>query len=259
MLSIEKIKTFYPERLHHFDRFLFREYLQHKILEIVFESGFGSKLCFLGGTCLRIVHDNQRFSEDLDFDNLGLEKEDFERVVESIKRELEREGYTIEIRNVFRGAFHCFIKFPYILYENKLSGHRDEKVLIKLDAQAQRFSFQPETYILNKFDVFTPIYTTPLDILLAQKLFTICNRPRPKGRDFFDVTFLLPRTKPSYDYLTQKMEIRNGTQLREKILMACENINFDDMVADVRAFLFYPKDEKKIKLFTEYFKQVELD
>ncbi|MGI4871815.1 MAG: nucleotidyl transferase AbiEii/AbiGii toxin family protein [Janthinobacterium lividum] len=34
----------------------------------------GRPLLFPGGTCLRIVHGNQRFSEDLDFDNSGLRR-----------------------------------------------------------------------------------------------------------------------------------------------------------------------------------------
>ena len=62
MLSLKEIKTFYPESLRPFERFILREYLQYKILEIIFESPFANKLAFLGGTCLRIIYDNSRFS-----------------------------------------------------------------------------------------------------------------------------------------------------------------------------------------------------
>jgi predicted nucleotidyltransferase component of viral defense system len=41
-------------------------------MQNVFESKFASKLVFIGGIYLRIVHQNQRFSEDIDFDNFGL-------------------------------------------------------------------------------------------------------------------------------------------------------------------------------------------
>jgi len=64
MLGIDEIQKFFPESLHTFKRFMLREYLQYKILQIVFEGSFGNKLIFLGGTCLRIVHGNLRFSED---------------------------------------------------------------------------------------------------------------------------------------------------------------------------------------------------
>ena len=258
MLSLEEIKKFYPESLQSSGRFLLREYLQYKILEIVFEGSVGAQWCFLGGTCLRIVHGNNRFSEDLDFDNFNLSREDFESIGGLIEKQLRRQGFEVEIRNVFKGAFHCYIKFPNLLYESGLSGHREEKILIQLDTEPQHFDFQPESHVLNKFDVFTNILTTPIDILLSQKLYAICNRPRPKGRDFFDVSFLLPRTKPNYGYLEQKMGIATPKDLKGAVLEACQTIDFEAMVKDVQAFLFNAKDEKRIRLFNEYFKQVEL-
>jgi|GEM_PF-6957673 len=39
---------------------------------------------FAGGTCRRIVHDNQRFSEDLDFDNTGITKADVDALSQLI-------------------------------------------------------------------------------------------------------------------------------------------------------------------------------
>ncbi len=258
MLTLDEIKQFYTEDLHSFDRFLLREYLQYKILEIVFDSAYGNKLCFIGGTCLRIVHNNNRFSEDLDFDNFNLSKEDFEAIADIIKRQLELDGYEIEMRNVFKGAFHCYIRFPKILHESGLSGHLEEKILIQLDTEPQHFEFEPEAYILNKFDVFTSILTTPIDILLAQKFYAICNRNRPKGRDFFDVLFLLPKTKPNYNYLQQKMDISDGKALKEKVLEVCAGINFQELTQDVSPFLFHSKDEKRIALFADYIKQEQL-
>jgi len=58
MLNLKEIENAYPENLRKFRRFILREYLQYKILEIVFVSEFSDKLCFMGGTCLRIVHNN---------------------------------------------------------------------------------------------------------------------------------------------------------------------------------------------------------
>ena len=72
MLNLEQIQEFYPEHLRPFRNFLLREYLQHKILNIVYNSESGRKMVFMGGTALRLTLNNQRFSEDLDFDNLGL-------------------------------------------------------------------------------------------------------------------------------------------------------------------------------------------
>jgi predicted nucleotidyltransferase component of viral defense system len=255
MISIQEIQKYYPPHLSQYKHFILREYLQYKILEIIFESKFEHKLCFLGGTCLRIVYDNTRFSEDLDFDNFNLSETNFIEISKSIEKHLAREGYDVEVRNVLKGAFHCYIKFPKLLFGESLTGHIEEKILIQLDTEPQHFEFQPRPFILNKFDVFTKINITPLDILLAQKIYALLNRKRKKGRDFFDIVFLLKTTRPNYDYLTQKMGIQNEKQLKENILMVCAKTDLTEMAKDVEPFLFTPGDSKHIELFEDYIKQ----
>ena len=259
MLSLQEIEKDYPENLQGFKRFIIREYLQYKILQIIFDqSTYANKLCFLGGTCLRLVHGNNRFSEDLDFDNFNLTEENFGAISVVIQKALEKEGYEIEVRNVCKGAFHCYIRFPELLYKEGISGHREEKILIQLDTEPQHFDFEPERYILNKFDIFTEILTTPSDILLAQKFYAILNRKRSKGRDFYDAVFLLGKTKPNYAYLELKLKIKSPNDLKERLLLICSEINLNDMARDVAPFLFNPTDEKKVKLFADYIKQVDL-
>lgn len=238
---------------------MIREYLQYKILEIIFENAtYAHKLSFLGGTCLRIVHGNNRFSEDLDFDNFNLSEQNFEAISGTISKELQKEGYEIEIKNVLKGAFHCYIRFPELLFKEGLTGHKEEKILIQLDTEPQHFDFDPERHLLNKFDIFTEILATPLDILLAQKFYAILNRKRSKGRDFYDAVFLLSLTKPNYDYLRLKTEIGSSQQLKAAILHRCEGIKMGEMARDVAPFLFNPRDEKKVRLFVQYMHQVEL-
>lgn len=259
MLALSEIIKYYPKNLRGFQRFIIREYLQYKILQIIFDNtSYANKLCFLGGTCLRLVHENTRFSEDLDFDNFDLTPEDFEGISSFIASDLKKEGYEVEIRNVIKGAFHCYIRFPEILYKEGLSGHKEEKILIQLDTEPQHFDFEPDRHILNKFDVFTEILTTPKDVLLAQKFYAILNRPRQKGRDFFDVVFLLNKTKPNYDYLKLKLNIDSPNDLRAAILERCSKVDMAEMASDVAPFLFDAKDEKRVRLFEAYLKQVEL-
>lgn len=259
MLSLTEIEKYYPDYLKGFKRFIIREYLQYKILQVVFDnSSYANKLCFLGGTCLRLIHENTRFSEDLDFDNFNLSEQDFESISSVINKDLEKEGYEVEIKNTYKGAFHCYIRFPELLFKEGLSGHREEKILIQLDTEPQHFDFKPERHILNKFDVFTEILTTPQEILLAQKFYAILNRPRPKGRDFFDVVFLLGKTKPNYDYIKLKLDIDSPKDLKSAILKRCNEIDMAEMARDVAPFLFDAKEEKRVRLFVEYLKQVEL-
>ena len=154
MLDIKQIESFYPESLRPFKKNLLREYMQHKMLEAIFESEFGRKMALLGGTAARIMHGNTRFSEDLDFDKLGLNRNDFEQLISLIKKQLYLQGYKVETRNVFKGPCRSLIKIPNVLYENKISKHEDEKLLIRINMEPQDFSYMLDKITINKFDVF---------------------------------------------------------------------------------------------------------
>ena len=260
MLSINELLTYYPENQRTFQEFILREYLQCKILQIIFDHAeYANQLCFLGGTCLRIVHGNSRFSEDIDFDNFKLTAKSFQAISEIIKNGLVREGYDVEMKTVFKGAFHCHIRFPGLLFNQGLAGHKEQKILIQLDSEPQHFDFKPEKHILNKFDVFTEIPVTPLSLLLAQKFFAIINRKRSKGRDFFDVVFLLSKdVRPNYDYLKLKAGITDSKGLKEKVLDTCSKLDMKAMAKDVAPFLFKAEDAKKVEWFEKYLNQVEL-
>lgn len=258
MLTLSEIQPFFPENLHRFPRFMLREYLQYKILEIIYESPYATDLCFLGGTCLRIVHGNRRFSEDLDFDNISLAEDSFEEVADEIQIQLEREGYDVELKTVMMGAWHCHIKFPGLLYEEGLSDYQEEKILIQLDTEPQHFDYKPERFVLNRFEVFTTIFTTSLSLLMAQKIYAIINRDRNKGRDFYDLVFLMSRNiKPNYNYLKAKISISDPEALKEAILEKCRQLDMEAMAKDVEPFLFDASDIKKVIRFESVIRQYE--
>ena len=259
MLDIEQIETFYPEYLRAFKRNLLQEYLQYKILEIVFDSKFGERLSLMGGTAIHIIHGNTRFSEDLDFDNLGLNKKEFEQLANSIQKRLQLEGYKAEIKNVFKGAYRCYIRIPDILFENGLSRHKDEKLLIEIDTEPQGYTYSPEKVIINKFDVFLRINVVPMDILLAQKIYAVFKRKRAMGRDFYDAVFLFGKTEPDPGYLELKLKIKNMADLKSKLLAKCSNFNFKDLAKDVEQFLFYPSDSKRVLYFYDYIRNYEFE
>ena len=132
MLDFQQIKDQYPENMQRFERAILREYLQYKILQAVFDSNHASKLAFLGGTALRIVHSNNRFSEDIDLDNFGLSWSEFDEVIQKVKRFMTLEGFEVEIRKVAKDAYRCYLKFPALLYKQGLSPFQEEKILIQL-------------------------------------------------------------------------------------------------------------------------------
>jgi len=247
MLDFQQIQGQYPDHLRVFERALLREYLQYKILQAIFESKKAHKLAFLGGTALRIVYGNSRFSEDIDLDNFDLSWSEFEQVIQKVERFLALEGFNVEMKNVARGAYRCYMRFPDLLYEQSLSPYRQEKIIIQIDTVAQGFDYQPEVKILNKFDVFTEIRVPSLDILLSQKIYTAVSRKRPKGRDFFDITFLFSRTKPDFGFLSQKMDIDTPERLRREILERIEEYDFHQLANDVSPFLMKKEEVKRVE------------
>ena len=256
MINLQKIIKDYPPKLQAFKRNILREYFQYKILEIIFNSKYANKLAFLGGTALRIIYNNNRFSEDLDFDNFNLTKEEFTEVSEIVKKGLEQEGYETEIRQVFKGAFRCYLKLPKILFQEGLSPHEGEKILIQIDTVSHNFKYKPQREIINKFDVLTEILVTPPDILLGQKICAALGRKRAKGRDFYDIIFLWNKTRPNFDYLNFKLKIKNTKELKKELLKKAKTLDFKQLGRDLSPFLFDASETRKLELFGEVIKKM---
>ena len=252
MLELKQIELFFPEQLRHFKRNLLREYLQYKILESVFASRYGQKLVFMGGTAIHIVHGLPRFSEDLDFDNRGLTKDDFSALTQSVAKKLTLDGYVVQTGTSFKGAFSADIKVVEVLFDEGFSGHQDEKILIKIDTEPQNFKYSAERVVINKFDVFTSISVVPVDILLAQKFYAILARKRAMGRDFYDAVFLAGKTEPDFMYLKERAGIEDKKMLKLALLERCAKLDLKLLSRDVEQLVFSPADSKKVPLFIEY-------
>jgi predicted nucleotidyltransferase component of viral defense system len=126
MLSLTRIKAQYPAALQPFRRFILREYIQHKLLQLIHDSPLGDRFFFLGGTCLRIVHGNSRFSEDLDFDDTAATAAtaaEFGELAAVVVRSMELEGYEGDMKMVLKDAYHCHVR----LLELRFSGHREAR------------------------------------------------------------------------------------------------------------------------------------
>ena len=255
MLDLKQIESFYPENLRIHKRNLLREYLQYLILDVIYSSRYGSRLVFMGGTAIHIIHGIRRFSEDLDFDNKGLSRDDFEGLSQNVLRKLDLYGYSVEIQNRYRGDFRCLVKFPGIFYHYDIYNHPQEKLTIQIDSEPQNVDYKAERVFLNKFDIFLKINAVPPEVLLAQKILAILNRPRTMGRDFYDVIFLFFKTNPDFNFLKEKMGLNEKIEIKEKLLLKCEKINFKKLTEDLKPFLFYPSEAEKIKLFPDFIRK----
>ncbi|PPK85761.1 nucleotidyltransferase AbiEii toxin of type IV toxin-antitoxin system [Neolewinella xylanilytica] len=258
MIDLSQIVKAYPEYLHDEREFLLREYLQYEILAILFTSKFAHRYTFLGGTCLRICYGTDRFSEDLDFDNQDITVSEFEETARIIQRQLELRGFRVELRLAFKGAYHCSIKFPGLLYGYELSGHREAKLFIKMDTEKQQYHYHRELIPINLAGIGTEVPAVPLSLLASQKVAAIVGRKRPKGRDFYDLAWCLARTTPDYGYLDERFRVSSATQLRNFLQRTIEAFDFDLLAEDVRPFLFHLEDVEAIRAFPTYWRSVEL-
>ncbi|HFC76668.1 MAG TPA: nucleotidyl transferase AbiEii/AbiGii toxin family protein [Candidatus Moranbacteria bacterium] len=255
MLSLNEIKKYYPN-LQGFERGILREYLQYKILEIIFKSKFGKKLSFLGGTAIRICYSGGRFSEDLDFDNFGLSQEEFGDMSKLIQKELQAEGYNVEYRNTYKMAYHSYFKFKDILFEEGLSPMENEKIMIQIDTVSEDVKYSPEIFMLSKFDVTKNIKLTSADIILSKKIGAVFGRKNVKGRDFYDIVFLRSFTDFNYEYLKEKFGIKNQQDLKKKLLEKIADLDLKKLARDIEPFLVKPDEKARVVDFREYVEQV---
>ena len=253
MIDLEYIKQFYNNPLEKAQtKNIIKEYLQYNILSIIYDSKFWNKLFFLWWTSIRIIYKANRFSEDLDFDNFWLNENDFEKLTDHIQKWLQLLWFKVEIKNIYKWAWHCNIKLPEILFDNWLSAYKEEKILIQIDTVKQDYIYKADNKLLNKFWVYKLIQTTPIDILLSKKIHALVARKRLKWRDFYDISFLYQFTKPNYDYLNAKIWISNNSELKEKLLDFCKELDLEKISLDVKPFLINKDEVWRIVMFREF-------
>jgi len=257
MINLNDLITNYPKNLEDKPRAILREYLQCKILEIIFNSSFHSKLSFLGGTALRVIYDNQRFSEDLDFDNFDLSIEEFKELMKIIVNKLTQNGYEIEYDVSDKNAFRGNIKFINLLKNYDLAICDTEKLLIQIDTAPHHFKYSPDLKMLQRFDILTKINVTPLGLLLSQKIRALVGRHRVLGRDVYDIVFLLSKTKPNYEYLNDKLDIADSGKLKKELKGFFINIDMAQLQEDISNFIFDETDSSKLQEFKNNIENIE--
>ena len=258
MIPFDTIQAAYADNLKARGEDLLREYLQYEILKLIFEGKYAHKYTFLGGTCLRICYGTERFSEDLDFDNVGLTKAEFEATAASVKTGLERLGFKVEISFTYKGAYHCKVRFPALLYDFGLSPHKEARVLIKLDTEKQHYDYERALIPIDKFGVRTDVLAVPLSLLASQKVAAIMGRKRPKGRDYFDLSWILDKTTPDYGYLEDRFGVTDADGLRALVAERIAPFSFEALANDVRPFLFSTEDIERVRNFPALWKTITL-
>jgi predicted nucleotidyltransferase component of viral defense system len=252
MLTLEQISGYFPPALRQRNpRGMLVEYLQYELLDSLFKDPAASALSFIGGTAIRILGDSHRFSENLDFDNFNLTFSRFERLLKKACRDMEYKGFVIEYRIVEKGAYHCYIRFPEILHRAGLTPDAGQKILIRIDSEAKEKLYEPEMVFLNKFTVYRRIAAAPVGILLAQKMMTVLNRKREKGRDLYDVSFLRGLGSPDFAYIEKTLGLDQRAFLHSFEVRLGE-LDVNALARDVEPFLFAPEQRERVVTFREY-------
>lgn len=260
MVDISIIKSFFPAQIRDnqvFEKYMLKEYVQLTILDYLSTTPFIRKLCFIGGSNLRLVRGIDRFSEDLDFDCKNLSKAEFVQMSGKVIRYLEQNGYRVELRdkeNPKLTAFRTNIYFPEFLFELGLSGHKEERFLIKIEAQDQGVDYTPTVVNIKGCGYYFPLPVPSDSVICAMKAAALLDRA--KGRDFYDLMFLLGQTLPDYNFLAKRRGIESPEELKSAIYEVLECTDLNVKMKDFEHLLFNRNNSRRILRFKEFFKDV---
>lgn len=253
MIDLQYIRNFYPASIGgnpRFDRLILKEYLQLLILDYIQMSRYAPLLTFIGGTCLRHVYGIDRFSEDLDFDCKQLTQDDFMAMTDDVITHLQRNGINAVARdkaNPRLTAFRRNIFFPELLFDLNLSGHRDERLLVKIEVQDQGIDYEPQVVTINKLGFTFLLQCAPAEIICSMKIAALLGRG--KGRDFYDLIFLSSITKPNYAFLQARCGITDSAKLKSALEDVLTRTNLQLKRQDFAHLVIDERQADKILLF----------
>lgn len=226
-------------------RAIAREYLQTKIITDIYRHPDSKYLSFAGGTALRLLRGLPRFSEDLDFDNLGLSNDQIIMLMRSVFTALTREGYQIDFSDKSKGEKHYLeIKFPKFWYQLGLTNNDKEKLMLKIDYGQHWQGQQPELKFISSYGFSGSVLTNPLNQLLVQKFTAYVQRHTTEPRDIFDCVYLHSlgaKLDPNFMEANQL----NDLLTKAKAKFAKEKVT-PYMRTRLLPFLFNPQDIEKL-------------
>lgn len=260
MISIEQIKRFYPASMSEnatFLKYMLKEYLQLLVLDYLSTTYHVRKIAFIGGTNLRLTKGIDRFSEDIDFDCKALSEAEFITMSDDVILFLQRNGLTVKSRDNINNklaAFRRSLYFPELLFELNLSGHREERLLLKLEAQDRGIPYKPVMTLIKGCGFVFSFPAPPDTVLCAMKISAML--ARSKGRDYYDAMFLLSQTEPDYSVLATRCGIRNLIELKAAVATSLQSIDLNHKQKDFEHLLFNRQNSSRIQQFPEFIKSL---
>ena len=222
---------------------------QQVILAGLYHGGFFDLAAFYGGTCLRIFHGLQRFSEDMDFSLLASnENFDFTNYFQPIIDEFAMIGRKVEIKKKDKKNFgkvdSAFLKDNTDVYDVTFQTEKSIKIKIEVDTQPplkfnteQKLLMLPESFMARCFT---------LPDLFAGKMHALVYRAwknRVKGRDWYDFEWYIRHQIPlDFTHLAERALQFNGEDITrnsffEKLKERLSSADINQVKEDVLPFV----------------------
>lgn len=193
---------------------------QQIVLAGLADGGFFDKAAFYGGTCLRIFHGLNRFSEDMDFTLLKKDNSfHFEHYFQPIIDQFALVGRKVEIKKKEKKNFgkveSAFLKDNTDVYDLSFQTEKSIRVKIEVDTipplkftTEQRLLLQPKSFM-------TRCVTLP--DLFAGKMHALAFRVwknRIKGRDWYDFEWYVRNGIPlDWNHLQERIRQFNDQEM----------------------------------------------
>lgn len=216
----EKMLSAYDQSTETARRNAIYEVSQQIVLAGLADGGFFDKAAFYGGTCLRIFHGLNRFSEDMDFTLL---KEDssfnFEQYFQPVIDQFALVGRKVEIKKKDKKSFgkveSAFLKDTTDVYDISFQTERSIKVKIELDtvpplkfATEQKILLQPKSF-LTRCVTLPDLYAGKMHALVFRAW-----KSRIKGRDWYDFEWYVRNGIPlDWNHLHERILQFNGQEM----------------------------------------------
>jgi len=259
----DRLKTYNP-RSKQEELNSLKEIYQEIALAGLARSDFFKQAAFQGGTALRIVHNLQRFSEDLDFvllkSNGSFKWHPF---LEAVRVEFNSFGINLEIKDraeakgAVKTAFlkeDSFARILELTYDRLPSDEQKITIKLEIDTNPPLGSSYETSFLTYPYPFSILIQDLPS--LFASKCHALLCRKYEKGRDWFDFLWYLSKKSTINSNLLKsalyqigpykEMDISlNEKWLQEELRKKIADLDWKTAQRDVENFL-RPEERKFI-------------
>jgi predicted nucleotidyltransferase component of viral defense system len=227
---------------------------QQVILAGLYNGGFFESAAFYGGTCLRIFHGLQRFSEDMDFSLLTQNEDfDFSKYFQPIIDAFALVGREVEIKKKNKTNFgkieSAFLKDNTDVYDVMFQTEKSIKIKIEVDTNPPLKFTTEQKLLLQPHSFMTRCFTLPN--LFAGKMHALVYRTwknRVKGRDWYDFEWYIRNNVAlNFEHLQERCKQFNQEDItvelfKEKLKERFALADIKQAKADVMPFVRNPKE-----------------